>query len=279
MSILTFAVKGDSSGSKSSGHDSGSRTWGAQKERPFCTKCQINGHTLDTCYRIHGYPPGYKPKHKPKFEHMATHSPAATATINHAVNNDSPTVPQDGNFFQSLNPKQYQQLMMMFATHLSNSVAANSSTVIGSSFSTDSWLMDHFYHDQFIIQEISTKKMIGKSDKVGDLYFFYPISSTSHITTAVNKVSASIWHNRLGHSSLKSLEVLKTLLPCDDLHSLHLSLCYVCPKAKQRRLPFIPHNDMSKSPFDFMHCDIWCPYCVHAHTGDRFFCDSCWWLG
>lgn len=140
-----------------------------------------------------------------------------------------------------------------------------------SALTADSRLMIQFYHDQFIIQEISSKRMIGKGDRVGDLYLFYPISHTSHITAAVNKVSASTWHNRLGHPSSKSLEVLKTLLPCDELHSLHLSPCYVCPKAKQCRLPFIGHNNLSNSPFDLIHCEIWGPYCVPAHTGDRFF--------
>ncbi|XP_075524276.1 uncharacterized protein LOC142556677 [Primulina tabacum] len=48
---LAFAVKG-----RSSGHDFGFPTRGAQRERPFCTKCQINGHTIDTCHKIHGYP-------------------------------------------------------------------------------------------------------------------------------------------------------------------------------------------------------------------------------
>ncbi|XP_073304554.1 uncharacterized protein [Primulina huaijiensis] len=32
------------------------------RERPFRTKCNIHGRTVDTCYKIHGYPPGYKLK-------------------------------------------------------------------------------------------------------------------------------------------------------------------------------------------------------------------------
>ncbi|KAL9673997.1 hypothetical protein QQ045_030261 [Rhodiola kirilowii] len=26
----------------------------------FCTHCQLQGHTKETCYKIHGYPPGHK---------------------------------------------------------------------------------------------------------------------------------------------------------------------------------------------------------------------------
>lgn len=48
-----------------------------------------------------------------------------------------------------------------------------------SALTADSRLMVQFYHDQFIIQETSTKRMIGKGDRISDLYLFYPVSSTS----------------------------------------------------------------------------------------------------
>ncbi|KAF8380696.1 hypothetical protein HHK36_028186 [Tetracentron sinense] len=31
-----------------------------RKEKPVCTNCGITGHTIDKCYKLHGYPPGYK---------------------------------------------------------------------------------------------------------------------------------------------------------------------------------------------------------------------------
>ena len=31
----------------------------------FCTHCNMTGHTVDKCYKLHGYPLGYKPKGKP----------------------------------------------------------------------------------------------------------------------------------------------------------------------------------------------------------------------
>lgn len=31
-----------------------------QKGKLFCTKCKRDNHTVDTCFEIHGYPPGYK---------------------------------------------------------------------------------------------------------------------------------------------------------------------------------------------------------------------------
>ena len=36
-----------------------------KKERPLCTHCNMLGHTVDKCYKRHGYPPRYKHKGKP----------------------------------------------------------------------------------------------------------------------------------------------------------------------------------------------------------------------
>ncbi|KAL5575085.1 hypothetical protein UlMin_016784 [Ulmus minor] len=33
-----------------------------KKDKPVCTHCGFFGHTVDKCYKIHGYPPGFKPK-------------------------------------------------------------------------------------------------------------------------------------------------------------------------------------------------------------------------
>ena len=33
---------------------------GQKKERPFCTYCNIPGHIIERCYKLHGYPPGFK---------------------------------------------------------------------------------------------------------------------------------------------------------------------------------------------------------------------------
>ena len=43
--------------------NSGNR-YGNRKERPICSHCGIQGHIIDKCYKLHGYPPGYKPKGK-----------------------------------------------------------------------------------------------------------------------------------------------------------------------------------------------------------------------
>ena len=41
---------------------SGSKTFKKGKEGPTCSHCGLLGHTVEKCYKIHGYPLGYKTK-------------------------------------------------------------------------------------------------------------------------------------------------------------------------------------------------------------------------
>jgi len=38
----------------------GNKSFHVRKDRPICSHCGISGHTVEKCYRIHGFPPGYK---------------------------------------------------------------------------------------------------------------------------------------------------------------------------------------------------------------------------
>ena len=48
--------------SKSSSRNSNWTKGSGKKKRPFCTHYNMPGHTIEKCYKLHGYPPGYKPK-------------------------------------------------------------------------------------------------------------------------------------------------------------------------------------------------------------------------
>ena len=109
-----------------------------------------------------------------------------------------------------------------------------------------------FTDSHFDIQDIKHKKMIGKGEMYSDLYVL--TSHIEHHSVVVNKVTDQVWHRRLGHISFKRLESLRTNLGFSSC-SNHIP-CYVCPLAKQKRLPFISHNNRHSRPFDLVHCDI-----------------------
>ena len=68
-----------------------------------------------------------------------------------------------------------------------------------------------FSNDGFVIQDMSSKMMIGKVKRQDDLYVLQ-VDYNSHIYSLVNRVSDHIWHDRLGHLSFKKLQPLKSVL-------------------------------------------------------------------
>ncbi|KAI9198311.1 hypothetical protein LWI28_013676 [Acer negundo] len=133
---------------------------------------------------------------------------------------------------------------------------------------SDSHLTVKFLPDCFIIQDLGTKRMIGRGDKCEELYVLNTKILNSVSNAFVNHVSAHVWHNRLGHISFKRLERLKDQLHCDVSRLHKAEPCYVYPLAKQRRLSFESSNNMSVNPFDLVHCDIWGPYPIASFSCD-----------
>ncbi|XP_073119931.1 uncharacterized protein [Henckelia pumila] len=196
-----------------------------QRGRPYCTACHKPGHTVETCYKIHGYPPGYK--HRTPTAHKN-----ANTIVNQVSNISSVTeTPSNGessaiNIFQNLDKTQMDQLMTLFVQHIStvdqrgtqsdgqsnSHVAAfislkavdNSRVTLPNNehidvnFSGDIRLGSYLT----LSDDITTKKMIGKGSRVEGLYVLD--TSNSGTTNFVNQVSSSVWHSRLGHPSLKS---------------------------------------------------------------------------
>ena len=91
-----------------------------KKDRPFSTHCNFSSHTIDKCYKLHGYPPRYKQKQQSKLGNQQV-----SATVNQISNSSQPSVEAkhspSGNFLQTLNPSQYQQLINLLTTHLTTS--------------------------------------------------------------------------------------------------------------------------------------------------------------
>ena len=89
-----------------------------KKDRPYCTHCKMQGHTIEKCYKLHGYPPGVKGKTKGQVN---------CAGVDDQVKNieASPTY--------SLTSEQYQQLLSIFSSQISattsKSVDVNSTSL------------------------------------------------------------------------------------------------------------------------------------------------------
>ena len=79
---------------------------GQKKDRPMCSHCGIAGHTIDKCFKIHGYSPGYKGKGK---NSAINHANQVAVSENTDVTDTSIAILAN----------QYQQLLALLTAHLS----------------------------------------------------------------------------------------------------------------------------------------------------------------
>lgn len=152
QSVAFLARTNQSLGSTRKNNSNVSRS--SNKERPYCTHCKFQGHTIDKCYKIHGYPPGYKPKSKSNFT-------AAAITNDQSSNNNNSSSINDGlsNMFRGFSQEQRQQIMSALSSHMI-SVNPNEETTTGKHYSLSIrhgskfslWILDagasqHVCHD------------------------------------------------------------------------------------------------------------------------------------
>ena len=124
-----------------------------------------------------------------------------------------------------------------------------------------------FFPDYCILQDLVSGKMIGSGKQRGGLYYMHPSTNKSvvfHVSQPFD-----LWHLRLGHPSFSRFKLLSHLLP--DIHKELGNHCPICPQAKQTRLPFPKSSITTKFPFSLLHCDVWGPHKIPAHTGSRYF--------
>ncbi|XP_022867559.1 uncharacterized protein LOC111387248 [Olea europaea var. sylvestris] len=84
-----------------------------KKDRSIYSYCGFTGHSINKCYKLHGYPPGYKPRQKGSYSNQGVN---ATAHLVSESSNDQGNI---GGFVQTL-PDQYHQLLTMLNIHLTS---------------------------------------------------------------------------------------------------------------------------------------------------------------
>ncbi|XP_060961970.1 uncharacterized protein LOC133032138 [Cannabis sativa] len=144
---MAFAFQNDKKGNQKDDTQA-SRSHPPKRNRPFCTHCNILGHTIEKCYKIHSYPPGFNKQNKSKeagANQVQTGTEEdTTASENHAM------LPQ-------LTNVQYQQLLNLLASQQTG----NNVNEPGSSSGNSSIILSHNYilplHNSWIIDTGATR--------------------------------------------------------------------------------------------------------------------------
>ena len=121
------------------------------------------------------------------------------------------------------------------------------------------------------IQDHLKSNLLELGKETGGLYLAdsAPTSTKSALQSTLSKQCMTIselWHCRLGHPSSQHMSHIQSL-PCKG----SISICQVCPQAKQHRNSFPSSSSRTNKIFEMLHVDIWGPYGTPTYDGFKFF--------
>ncbi|XP_073136985.1 uncharacterized protein [Henckelia pumila] len=90
------------------------------------------------------------------------------------------------------------------------------------------------------------------------LYVLQGVNLSPEINvTTTDKDQTLLWHQRLGHMSLKGLQELSKQGFLDHKHINNLEFCESCVLGKSHKLKFNTATHNTKYPLDYIHADLW----------------------
>ena len=119
-----------------------------------------------------------------------------------------------------------------------------------------------------VLQDRSSKTLIGAGEERGGVYFFRDVR-VAEANRAVTSDDLLPWHRRLGHPAFSISSSLSTL--SSVLNKASSSPCDVCFRAKQTRDVFSDSINKTSKCFELIHVDVWGPYRVPSSCGAVYF--------
>lgn len=132
----------------------------------------------------------------------------------------------------------------------------------------DSNCIVQFSNALCVIQDRTTRMLIGAGEQTDGLYFFRGVPKV-HALTVNGESSVELWHQRLGHPSEKVLKFIPGVSKFSM--SKNKRACDVCPRAKQHRHIFSLSENNASSLFELVHCDLWGPYRTPSSCGATYY--------
>ena len=111
--------------------------------------------------------------------------------------------------------------------------------------------------------------LIGAGERRDGLYYFKGIPRINTMKIS-NQASLDLWHQRLGHPSLRITKLVPEVHSSNQENSLNKN-CDVCQRAKQRRDKFCVSENKTLGIFELIHCDLWGPYRTVSSCGASYF--------
>ncbi|GJY89910.1 ribonuclease H-like domain-containing protein [Tanacetum coccineum] len=231
-----------------------------------------NGHTIDRCFKIIGYPANFGKKKSGANQHMTYSNKGLdnVVDISHLKikvghpNGTEAFISKIGNLKLSNGLTLYDVMVILeyCVTLISVHKMAKENKIFVVFDESKCYFMN---------QDLNLKNVLGTGDQYEGLYYY------NEQGTRVNKSNLSFqcllsqydWHCRLGHPAEPVMNVLKKSLNFDKADKG--LCCEVCQRAKQTREPFPLSDYVSSSLGELVHLDLWGPYRVTSSEGYKYF--------
>ncbi|GJZ50579.1 cysteine-rich receptor-like protein kinase 8 [Tanacetum coccineum] len=149
-----------------------------------------------------------------------------------------------------------------------------------------------FFPNFCVLQDLTTKKVLGLGKKVAGLYHLLNVAVesvdaklsdvlNSHVNSGLFSCSArvynnsvcpnkfSLWHHRLGHLSVSRMKHIQSTDV--SVNASNDVTCLTCPMAKLTKSPYSLSDSHSSVAFHLIHMDTWGPYKVPTNGKYKYF--------
>ncbi|XP_019457644.1 PREDICTED: uncharacterized protein LOC109358032 [Lupinus angustifolius] len=267
---------------------SSNRGFGGQRNggQKVCTYYGRNGHTIETCYFKHGFPPNTPQGRSRQDSGSVNVTTTQDMNPDKSEKNQAPTSDTRNTGF-NFGPEQYAQLESLFKsigtnTGTGNGHNVNQLSIMANTDSQSRPAQEHHepssMNDQWILDTGATDHVCPSLSKFNTFKHIRPITiNLPNGTTIQTKISGTIifseslaLHNvLLGHPSMNILNsVCKTFSYIDCKHNLVYDFYHL---GKQAKLSFPNNMHRCSYAFDAVHMDIWGPITNISIHGHRYF--------
>jgi hypothetical protein len=104
------------------------------------------------------------------------------------------------------------------------------------------------------VKDLQTRNVIARCNSTGDLYPFFPPTTSS---TPAIAVTSTLWCRRLGHIGFDALSKLISSQAITCNKPKHDHLCHAFQLGRHVCLPFGLSTTCAVNKFDLIHCDLW----------------------
>lgn len=180
---------------------------GQKKDRPYCTYCKYQGHTVEKYYKLHGYPLSFRQKLKSSSEGNNSVMANQVNTLEDKSSKDNDSI---ANFFQNLDNNQCHHLMNILSKRMASTfqieapadhspISHNTGTCFSVSVhpkfaSSNSWIIDSGASKHICtnaVQFISLQPLMDPKSPhlIKLLSLFFLLEMSKSITTYISQMS------------------------------------------------------------------------------------------